>query len=62
VADLHRFDIASPQDQLAILRGVFHRIAQAEHPEKFSIVKQVLLERLRELEEEAANTPLAIQG
>jgi hypothetical protein len=44
----------SPQDQIAILRGILQRIAQAEHPEGFSIVKQVLLERLRELEEEAA--------
>ena len=43
----------SSQDQLAVLRSILLRIAQAEHPEKFALVKQIILERLRELEQPA---------
>lgn len=54
MAEIQNFADRS-QDQLAVLRGVLQRIAQAEHPENFAVVKQVLLERLRELEEETAD-------
>ena len=47
------------RDQIAILRGVLQRFAQAEHPADFALIKQLLLERLAELEEEAAHMPPA---
>jgi hypothetical protein len=34
------------QGLVVLLRGILQRIAQAEHPENFSVVKQVLTERL----------------
>jgi len=58
MADLHKSGTRQ-QDQLAILRCVLQRIAQAERPLDFAITKQVLLARLRELQEETASTLLA---
>ena len=49
----------NPRDQLAILHGILQRFAQAEHPADFAIIKQLLLERVAELEEEVAHTPHA---
>jgi hypothetical protein len=49
MANFHNSD-TSPQVQLVMLRAVVQRIDQAEHPEKFGLIKQLLLEQLRELE------------
>jgi hypothetical protein len=59
MANFHKSD-TSPQEQLVMLRGVVQRIDQAEHPEKFGLIRQLLLEQLRELEtlteQEASDT------
>jgi hypothetical protein len=50
MADRHKSGDTSPQVQLVLIRGILQRIEQAEQPEKFGIIKQLLLERLSELE------------
>ncbi|HMG86395.1 MAG TPA: hypothetical protein VK574_11640 [Terracidiphilus sp.] len=51
----------NPPDPLATLRDILQRIAQAEHPAEFAFIKQVLLERIADLEvETAALTPMAV--
>jgi hypothetical protein len=49
----------NPSDQLAILHGILERFAQAKHAADFAIIKQLLLERIAELEEEVADIPPA---
>jgi hypothetical protein len=62
MADLHKSGDTSQQSQLAILRGVLKRFAQAEHPENFAVAEQVLLERLKELEEATADRFVVAQA
>jgi hypothetical protein len=47
----------NPSDQLAILHGILERFAQSEHPTDFAITKQLLLQRIADLEDEVAHTP-----
>jgi|GEM_PF-5798608 len=47
------------RNQLAVLHDILQRIARAEHPADFAIVKQLLLERISDLEEELAPMPMA---
>jgi hypothetical protein len=61
VADLYKPDDTGSQDQLAILRVILQRITQAEHPEKFTLIKQVVLQRVADVEEECA-MPLHSSG
>ena len=49
----------NPSDQLASLRDILQRIAQAERPADFSFIKQVVIARIAELEEDAALTSMA---
>lgn len=44
------------RDQIATLQCIVQRFAQAEHPSDFAITKQLLLERIGELEEEVRHT------
>jgi len=49
----------NPPDSIATLRDILQSIAQTEHPADFTLLKQVLLARLADLEAEAALTPIA---
>jgi hypothetical protein len=49
----------NPSVQLATLRGILQRIAQAKPPADFAFIKQVLLEHIADLEEQVALTPIA---
>jgi len=49
-----------PPDSIATLRDILRRIAQAERPGDFAFIKQVLLERVADLEAEAAPMPIAV--
>jgi hypothetical protein len=49
----------NPPYKLAILRGILERIAQAEHPTKFAVMKQVLLERIADIEAAGEQEPPA---
>jgi hypothetical protein len=46
----------SLRTQIAELRSIVQRFARAEHPSEFAIIKQLLLECIAELEEEAKHT------
>ncbi len=46
-------------DQLEVLRGILDRIAQAERPADFWILKQLLLERVAQLRDESEKEPHA---
>ena len=59
MADLHNPDSTTSRDQVAILRAIVRRMNQAEDPTAFCIVKQLLLERIAELEAESAQAPPA---
>jgi hypothetical protein len=59
MADLHNPDAINLQDQITLLRAVVGRINQAENRVAFCIVKQLLLERIAELEAESAQAPPA---
>jgi hypothetical protein len=50
MADFHKPGIASSRDRIAILHGILQRFAQAENPLHFVFVKQLLVERITELE------------
>ena len=61
MADFYQLvDNKSQEDQLLVLRGILQRIAQGENPEKFSLIKQVVSQRIADLEEEAKHTPDAV--
>jgi hypothetical protein len=57
MTQLHTSGPENPTDQIAVLQGILQRIAQAEHPIDFTFLKQVLLERVAELEEVAHTLP-----
>lgn len=59
MADPHNPDVTSLQDQITLLRAIVGRIDQAEDRIAFSIIKQLLLERIAELEDESAHVPPA---
>ena len=59
MADLQNPDATSSQDQITLLRAIVRKMDQAENPIAFCIVKQLLLERVAELEAESAQAPAA---
>jgi hypothetical protein len=55
-----KFNTAGPDhaaNQIATLRNLLQHLEQAEHPSDFALVKQVLLSRIADLEEEVALAP-----
>jgi hypothetical protein len=57
MARLHNPDAASSQDQITLLRAFVGRMDQAQDRVAFCIVKQLLLERIAELESESTHAP-----
>ena len=54
MADLYNLGATSSQNQITLLRAIVGRINQAEDRVAFCIIKQLLLERIAELEAESS--------
>jgi hypothetical protein len=59
MSELYNPDATSSQHQIARLRAIVGRMEQAEDRIAFCIIKQLLLERIAELEEESVQAPPA---